>query len=387
MRRGNKIYQCTRACGTAFARKEDWIRHELCSNYPQEGWICNLPSTISVEGVLTCSFCGVQNPDIGHSHPPHTPCHDRKTFKGRVFFREDHFIQHFGKVHPSIPVREQVTRAHFHVNSQFPRECGFCNESQFQSWQYRADHLAVHFKDDGKDMKDWRVTHAGGLRNASDDDDDDNGHDDDEEDDNEHGDNQDENNGEGAGNGNFQGHGGASNQHPGDSGYGSSGRSGTSSGNVNLSANSYQYTAQSNSFGGQVLTNAQEHREKKHWAPASDKAGKPEAPLSHLQASTPLPPQRSTKQSDFHNFQGPPSSTNQSILLVREGVNRTGGAKVSSEFTSKDHPESECIESHCKRPTHYHFTEKMKAFTNSIIRKFQPFGKKGVVTRNRIVCI
>ncbi|KAF4625216.1 hypothetical protein G7Y89_g12953 [Cudoniella acicularis] len=286
-----------------------------------------------------------------------------------------------------VPQDTSSTSEFTAVVHQFPRECGFCNESQFQSWQYRADHLAVHFKDGGKDMKDWRVTHAGGLHNASDDDDDDDGHDDDEGDDNERSDNQDENSGEGAGNDNFQGHGGASNQHPGDSGYGSSGRSGTSSGNVNLSANNYQYTAQSNSSGGQLSINAQEHQEKKHLAPASDKAGRPEAPLSPLQAPTTLPPLCPTKQSDFHNFQGPPPSTNKSILLVREAVNSTGGAKVLSEFASKDIPESKCRESHCKKPTHHHFTEKMKTFTNSIMRKFQPFGKKEVVTVYRMVCI
>jgi hypothetical protein len=387
-RKGIKIYQCTRACGSAFARKEDWVRHELCRNYPQEGWVCNLPSTVSVKGVLTCSSCGLQNPDMSHSHPLHTPCRDCKTFKGRVFFREDHFLGHFGKVHHhSIPAREQLAIAHFRVNIQFPRECGFCNESRFESWDYRADHLAAHFKIDGKDMKDWKVTHIGGLHNAGYDDDDDDGHDEDG-DRNEPGDNQDENNGEGAGNDrSSQGRSGASKHPPGDSGYGPSGRSGTSSGNKNPWAKGYQYTSQCNDFDAQLSINAPWRLETQYFASAGDKAGRPKAPSSHLQAlSTPYP-QRPAQKSDFDNIQGLQSLTSQSNLPVRDVVNGTGGAKVSSGFGSKHILGSECRESHCQKSTHHHFTEKLKAFTNNVMTKFQPFRTKQVVTDSRIVCI
>jgi hypothetical protein len=391
-RRGRKIYQCTRACGSAFARKEDWIRHELCKNYPQEGWVCNLPSTVSVKGILTCSSCGIQNPDMSHSDPQYTPCHDWKTFKGRVFFREDHFREHFRKVHHhSISAREQLARAHFRVDSQFPRECGFCNTSQFESWESRVDHTADHFKVDGKDMKDWKMTRAGGLHNASGDDDDggDDGDDDGDEggDDNEPGEDQDKNNGEGAGNDNFQSYGAASEQPPGGSGFGSSGRSGTSSDNKNSWGKSYQYTSQSTVFPGQLSINAQRHQEKQHWAPQNDKDRRPKAPSSHLQTPSTVPFQRPAQPSGFHTFQGLPLFTNQSILPVRQVVNRTGDAKFSSEFTPKHIRESECRESDCQKPTHLHFTEKLKTFTQSIRRKFQPFKTKEVVTHNRTVCI
>jgi hypothetical protein len=387
-RRGSKIYQCTRACGSAFARKEDWIRHELCKNYPQEGWVCNLPSTVSVKGILTCSSCGVQNPDMSHSDPQYIPCHDWKTFKGRVFFREDHFREHFRKVHhDSISAREQLARAHFRVDSQFPRECGFCNTFQIESWESRVDHMADHFKVDGKDMKDWKMTNAGGLHNGSDDDDDDgDGRDDEGGHGKEPGEDQDESNGGGAGNGNFQSYGAASKQPPGDSGYGSSGRSGTSSGNKNSWGKSYQYTSQSTVFPGQLSINAQRHQENQHSAPRNDKDWTPKTPSSHLQAPSTVPLQRPAESPDFHTFQGLPPFTHQPILPVRQAVNHTGDANLSSEFASKHISESECRQSACQTTTHRHVTEKLKTFTQSIRRKFQPFKTKEYVTHNRAVC-
>jgi hypothetical protein len=71
---------------------------------------------------------------------------------------------------------------------------------------------------------------------------------------------------------------------------------------------------------------------------------------------------------------------------VTQAVNRTGDVNLSSEFASKHIGESECRQSACQKTTHRHVTEKLKTFTQSIRRKFQPFKTKEDVMHNRAVC-
>src|SRR5277367_5517394 len=83
-----------------------------------------------------------------------TFCHT-KQLKGRIFFRKDKFSQHCDKFHPSIDTIEQVDRAHFWIHSEFPSDCGFCDETaSYSSCHDRFEHIAAHFED-GKDMTTW----------------------------------------------------------------------------------------------------------------------------------------------------------------------------------------------------------------------------------------
>lgn len=131
-RNPSKKYQCTRGCGAAFKRKDDWRRHEEDLNYPQDGWICNLAS-------------------IPYGH--RTSCKDRQ-IKGRLFFRRDKFIDHCDKLHPEIDGLEFALESRIKINYPFPQHCGFCNDPQTGSWLSRCEHIIAHF-DAGKDMSKW----------------------------------------------------------------------------------------------------------------------------------------------------------------------------------------------------------------------------------------
>jgi hypothetical protein len=230
-----KIYQCTLGCKKAFERKADWIRHEIDCNYLQEGWLCNIQTTLIVNGTSICSYCHVKDPSMDHAtnfHRGHPFCHT-KPLKARIYVRKDKFVKHCNKVHRGLDSTEQADRAHFWVHSEFPSYCGFCDEIADYSTCYdRFQHIAEHFEA-GKDMRTWKQSHSQILE---DDDDDDDGDDDDD-------DNDDQNNSDENGEHNGGELGGEdpkyyppfSNYHSGDSGYNSKGSGQSSSNNTGSS--------------------------------------------------------------------------------------------------------------------------------------------------------
>jgi serine/threonine protein kinase len=145
----NKIYQCTRKCGTNYNRKCDWKRNEE-EGYPCKSWVCSL-----------CVSDGVENV--------------------RPSFRKYHFKQHFKNLHPEIDIKKNSDKYDEYEQAsvvcsetEFPRNCGFCKH-KFDSRQDRIDHIADHFKQ-GKCMLDWNDegNDDGGSGDNTDNDNDDN---------------------------------------------------------------------------------------------------------------------------------------------------------------------------------------------------------------------
>lgn len=182
----NKKYQCTLGCGEAFKKKADWMRHETTRNYPQEGWLCNIQSTSTVNGASACSYCHMINPSMDHAmsvHGKRVFCHN-KQMKSQIYFRKDKFLKHCESIHPSLDASEQVGQAHFWIRSDFPSDCGFCNDPTNFSTSYdRFEHISAHFEA-GKDMTTWNEA----LSQSSDDSDGDDDNDDEDDDDNQNND-------------------------------------------------------------------------------------------------------------------------------------------------------------------------------------------------------
>jgi hypothetical protein len=182
LRDDRKPFQCTLKCGKKFRTRDDWKRHEEV-NWPQEGWVCDLPASAVVDGTQICTQCDVPNPQMDH-HEAHNkaPCHDQPFPRGRLFYRRDHFKQHFRNAHRYVPYTDYEDSSHFSVESNFPRQCGFCSH-RFLYWRDRIEHIGVHFHDEGKDMTRW-IDHSerddeSGNPDERHDDDDDRGPDDD----------------------------------------------------------------------------------------------------------------------------------------------------------------------------------------------------------------
>jgi hypothetical protein len=154
LRDNHKPFQCTLKCGKKFRTRDDWRRHEEV-NWPQEGWVCNLPASAVVAGIRMCTQCEIPNPHADHveTHKK-AACSDQPFPRGRLFHRKDHFSQHFRKVHRHVPWIDYERSSHFSVESNFPRRCGFCSH-RFLNWKDRVEHIGVHFHDEGKDMTQW----------------------------------------------------------------------------------------------------------------------------------------------------------------------------------------------------------------------------------------
>jgi hypothetical protein len=236
-----RIYQCTLGCNQAFERKADWIRHEIDCNYQQEGWLCNIQTTSTVNGASICSYCHVKDPSMDHAtndHIGHPFCHTR-SLKALIFVRKDKFVKHCNKFHPSLDSTEQADRAHFWVHSEFPSYCGFCDEMADYSTCYdRFEHIAEHFEA-GKDMRTWKQSHS---QASEDDDSDGDGDDDDNNDDQNNSDENGEQNGGNLGDEDPQYYPPFSNYHSRDSGYNSKGSGQSSSNNTGASFGSRHNT-------------------------------------------------------------------------------------------------------------------------------------------------
>lgn len=182
-RDNSRPYQCTLKCSKTFARKDDWRKHEE-TNYPQEGWLCNVGAAAIQAGVLVCTFCSKQCPGENHlqeEHPRKIPCHGKSwNDRGRLSFRKDKFSQHFRNNHPNLDWNVYQEGSHFLVNSRFPQKCGFCSH-QFFDWQDRINHIGDHFAShtEARDMTQWQDPHPEDAESDQDEDDSNNSSDDD----------------------------------------------------------------------------------------------------------------------------------------------------------------------------------------------------------------
>lgn len=143
-------YQCT-FCTETFRTKHDWQRHEKSLHLPLERWVC-APNghrfTDAQTGQVCCAFCGVANPDDAHIEG-----HNPSLCRERTFSRKDHLKQHLRLVHGTTLV-EWLTQGWKISSPQIRSRCGFCGIS-IDTWEFRTDHLADHFKM-GQTMADWQ---------------------------------------------------------------------------------------------------------------------------------------------------------------------------------------------------------------------------------------
>lgn len=120
-RDSKKMYSCTRKCGSTFAKKGDWTRHEQI-NYPQHSWFCPL-SCLS------------------------------------IFGRKDKLRNHIRDVHKMNHETFDLDSTRAYHASQFLKLCGFCGDS-CASWLMWTEHVGKHFEDriDGGpwEMSRWR---------------------------------------------------------------------------------------------------------------------------------------------------------------------------------------------------------------------------------------
>ncbi|KAF8862911.1 kinase-like protein [Acephala macrosclerotiorum] len=144
-------YVCTLGCGQRFTRRDSWKRHEELT-YPQKVWFCDMGHFTSINGILKCTYCEAWEPDEDHVATMHPRQHDRgacheKSFGWDVIFsRRERLSDHCKEIHTGFPCTEFVARNHASVNSNFPRQCVFCQQYQFTSWRDRIEHLAHYFE-------------------------------------------------------------------------------------------------------------------------------------------------------------------------------------------------------------------------------------------------
>lgn len=150
-----KTFQCT-FCTETFRTKHDWQRHEKSLHLSLERWVCSPDGHTAVNpenGLTSCVFCGEANPDEAHveSHG-FSQCKER-TLEERTFYRKDHLRQHLKLVHNAKFLQWSMDRWRISTPAIRSR-CGFCG-IVMDSWTFRVDHLAEHFKT-GNTMKDWK---------------------------------------------------------------------------------------------------------------------------------------------------------------------------------------------------------------------------------------
>ena len=150
-----KQYQCT-FCTLTFRTKHDWQRHEKSLHLSLERWVCapDGPRAINPStGQICCVFCGEPNPGDNHidSHS-YSLCQER-SLNERTFYRKDHLRQHLKLVH-NIKFIAWSMEPWKVATPEIRSRCGFCG-IVMDSWTFRVDHLAEHFKT-GYSMADWK---------------------------------------------------------------------------------------------------------------------------------------------------------------------------------------------------------------------------------------
>lgn len=190
-------YQCTRKCGKRFSRKDYWKRHELKA-CPQDGWFCMVDLFDERDGEPLCQICRASCTSAEHFTLSHPDWLQNGTLRGQrltgcgkliVSNRKDHFRQHFDSRHPELSAThfeklENMSRFRIPYEGQW--RCGFCPPqcNGFDDWNERCHHVANHFENDGKAIKDWsdysewpkaKLQHRESKDDTSSDEDDNNG--------------------------------------------------------------------------------------------------------------------------------------------------------------------------------------------------------------------
>lgn len=131
--------------------KVDIKRHEEgLEHYPKKTFVCFECFVVDVFGAM-CKFCSMPILDDPKTH--YTQC-ERARANTKTFSRKDHLLGHLQRQHGSKNMGEETKSWSFQVDSDWPRQCGFCPVI-FDSWDQRMSHIASHF-DHGARIQDWR---------------------------------------------------------------------------------------------------------------------------------------------------------------------------------------------------------------------------------------
>jgi hypothetical protein len=157
------VYQCTfllneERCRFSAKSQVDWIKHEESEkHYPQKRYMCIMCIDLidDEEGNSLCAFCFAQLHAVGNNKMHYLQCQESQ--KGRHVFaaaRKDHFRNHLKK-HGMLDITDETSTWIFNVESDWPRECGFCGAT-FETWDLRKHHVANHFQQ-GMDISSWKL--------------------------------------------------------------------------------------------------------------------------------------------------------------------------------------------------------------------------------------
>lgn len=150
-----RAFQCT-FCTETFKTKHDWQRHEKSLHLSLERWVCSPdgPTQYCADyGHNRCVYCGLPNPPLDHGEVHnHSSCAER-SLEERTFYRKDHLRQHLNLVH-DVKFQSFSMETWKVATPEIRSRCGFCG-IVMDSWTFRVDHLAEHFKG-GKSMADWK---------------------------------------------------------------------------------------------------------------------------------------------------------------------------------------------------------------------------------------
>jgi hypothetical protein len=132
--------------------KVDIKRHEEgLEHWPRETFVCFECFVANTHGEM-CKFCSMPVlDDDPKAHCMQCECARANT---KTFSRKDHLLGHLQRQHGSKNMGEETKSWSFRVDSDWPRQCGFC-PLIFDSWNQRMAHLAWHF-DHGARIQDWR---------------------------------------------------------------------------------------------------------------------------------------------------------------------------------------------------------------------------------------
>lgn len=140
------LFPCTLKCGLEVPTRSEWERHEERQSLPS---------------VYICSAC----PPKKNKHP-------------HVFRRADHLRAHVKSKHSSFFGRymsDVLEHSQHETGFPVPTWCGFCCKHKNKTWKERHDHIADHFVEEHRRIKDWQpeLDPSNDSAPGSDDDDDD----------------------------------------------------------------------------------------------------------------------------------------------------------------------------------------------------------------------
>ncbi|KAH6716327.1 hypothetical protein BKA61DRAFT_642873 [Leptodontidium sp. MPI-SDFR-AT-0119] len=150
-----RAFQCT-FCTETFKTKHDWQRHEKSLHLSLEQWVCspNGPTQYCADyNDNQCVYCGLLNLPFDHAEVHNYSSCAERSLEERTFYRKDHLRQHLNLVH-DVKFQSFSMETWKVATPEIRSCCGFCG-IMMDSWTFRVDHLAEHFKG-GKSMADWK---------------------------------------------------------------------------------------------------------------------------------------------------------------------------------------------------------------------------------------